>query len=400
MLLYIKKGYLMRKFILFFILIIDMKAIEMTDYRVIYGQYDEAYINGSFKATSGNQEQTGYDLLLNANTRTIYTTAPYSFEFLAKGDTGLSQGEDKNSSNKNSYKVFTSLRYDRYLDYDNLFIYGGGDIGYKKEQEADDPDDLFAKVGIGVGYGRVYNATPLAVALRIEEELKAYKIIYKDLEDIDILKLAKIIGTKDNYLSKHGLENYKKYWFLAMEEVFREAEVSYQEHLGAIGILKMEEVIEIERVAGRFHGWKIRGGVGQVLSSYNGENESTTIDAEFSYGLPIGYQAQYVENALLSKTLDNTKAIDFTFTNYMSYTYEITDLIDWENSWSFDFEKYHEGEDLLKNKISAGFRYYLANNLTVDSTISMSKTNGTNGNSIETPEWDGDFFMGVRYRLK
>jgi len=84
----------------------------------------------------------------------------------------------------------------------------------------------------------------------------------------------------------------------------------------------------------------------------------------------------------------------------MNYTYEITDLIDWETAWDLDFEKYNMGENVIKNRVSIGLRYYLANSLTIDTTISMSKINGSNGNSIETDEWDGDFFMGVRYRLK
>jgi hypothetical protein len=390
----------MKSFILFFLSITSLHTIEMTDYRTIYGQYDEAYVNGSLKATTGNQEQSSYDTLLNANTRTIHTTAVYSFDFNVKGDLGLSQGEDKNSSQKSSYHGFSSLRYDRYLAYDNLFIYGGGDVGYRKEQTSTQADNIFSKVGLGIGYGRVYNATPLAIALRIVEELQRYQVLKQELSDVDLLKLAKIIGTKDNYISKYGLENYKKYWFLDMEKLFKEAKVSYQEHLGAVGILKMEEVLEIEKVSGRLHGWKIRGGVGRVISSYDGEGESSTTDMEFSYGLPVGYESQFIENALLSKNLYNNSPIDFSFENSMSYTYEITDIIDWEMKWNFYYNKYYEGDDIVKNRVTLGFRYYLANSLTLDTTISLNKIDGTNGNSIETPEWDGDLFVGVHYRLK
>jgi len=392
----------MRIYIILFLTLIHLQAIEMTDYRTIYGNYDEAYLNGTLKASTGNQEQNSYDLLLNASTRTIYTTAPYSIDFTVKGDAGFSQGEDKNSTKKRLYNLSSSLRYDQYLDYDNLFIYGGGDLGYRKQQQLERADEIFFKIGLGMGYGRVYNATPLAVALRVVEELKKYKVIYTDLSDIYLLKLAKIIGTKDNYVSQYGLENYKKYWFSDMEKLFKKAKVSYQEHLGAIGILKMDEVIEIEKILGRFHGWKIRGGVGEVISNYEEGRgtKNTTADMEFSYGLPMGYEGQYIENALLSKNLYDSKPIDFRFENFMSYTYEITDLIDWESKWSLNFERYHKGEYVLRNKISLGFRYYLANSLTFDTTISMSKIKGTNGNYVQTDEWDGDFFMGVRYRLR
>jgi len=381
---------------------LHLQAIEMSDYRIIFGHYDEAYINGSLKATTGNQDQTAYDLLVNANTRTIYTTALYSVDFKAKGDIGFARGEDSNSSQTKRYDLASSLRYDKYLAYDNMFLYGGGDLGYRKQEQSEKADNLFAKVSLGLGYGRVYNATPLAIALRVVEELKEYKVIYRDLSDVYLLKLAKVIGIKDTYLSKYGAENYKKYWFADMETIFKNAEVSYQEHLGAVGILKMDEVISLEKISGRLHGWKVRGGVGEILSNYEGNagSKNTTADIEFSYGLPMGYESQYIENALLSKNLYASKPIDFSFENIMSYTYEVTDLLDVESLWGLNYEKYHHGDNVLKNKLSLGLRYYLENSLTLDTTISMTKRDGSNGGVLASKDWDGDFFVGVRYRLK
>ena len=84
----------------------------------------------------------------------------------------------------------------------------------------------------------------------------------------------------------------------------------------------------------------------------------------------------------------------------MSYTYEVTDIIDWEMRWNLSYDKYHKGDNIIKNRATLGFRYYLANSLTLDTTISLNKINGTNGNYVNTPEWNGDLFIGVRYRLK
>jgi hypothetical protein len=382
------------------LLLTEVHAIEMTDYRTIYGKYDEAYVHGTLHSTTGNQEQTGYDLKLQANTKTIYTTAPYSFEFTAEGNTNFTQSEDKNVSNTKAYDLFTTTRYDKYLDYDETFMYTGTDLGYRKVATSDNSDKAFLKISTGLGYGRMYDATPLAITLRIMEELKEFDVIKKSLNDIQMLDFAKVIGTKNDYISKYGEIDYKTYWFRDIEEILIDAGVLTYAALGAVGVIKIEEIIEIEKIAGRFHGWKVRAGIGQILSSYDGENESTTIDAEFSYGLPIGYEAQYTENAHISKNLDNTKPINFQFENNMQFTYEISDLIDWENSWDLGIDFFHEGDNIMYNRLSTGFRYYLANNLTLDTTISLEKTDGTNGNIIETKEWDGDLFIGVRYRLK
>ena len=390
----------MKKLSLLPLFLSTINAIEMTDYRVIYGQYDEAYINGSFNLESGNQEQISYDLDFDANTRSIFTTAPYAFEFFAQGSSNFSQTEDKNSSTQKAYSIFAATRYDKYLNYNNLFIYSSNDLGYRKQKEAKKADKTLIKIGLGIGYGRVYNATPLALTLRIIEELNKYQIIRGQLSDVQMLKLAKIIGMKTNYISKYGNIEYKKFWFTEMEKIFQDANILLNNSLGTFGVIKMTEVIEIEKISGRFHGWKIRTGTGQTLSSYDGKSESSTIDGEFSYGLPIGYKAQYIEHALIGKNLDTSTVLDFELTNNMSYTYEITDLIDWENIWNFNYSEYSKGDDVIKNELSTGFRYYLANNLTIDSTLNLQKTDGTNGASIETPEWDTSIFMGVRYRLK
>ena len=386
--------------LLLLLLLTEIHAIEMTDYRTIYGKYDEAYINGSVHGSTGNQDQDSYDIKLQANTKTIYTTALYSFEFTAEGNGDFSQGEDSNVSSKKAYDFYTTTRYDKYIDYDQVFIYAGTDLGYRQRATADTADDTFIKISNGLGYGRMYEATPLAITLRIVEVLKEYEVIKDDLTDVQMLNLAKVIGIKDDYVGKYGEVNYKTHWFKDIEKVLIDSNLLVDGKLGAVGVIKIQEIIEIEKIAGRFHGWKIRGGVGQILSSYDGKNKTTTVDAEIAYGYPIGYESQYTENAHISKNMDTTKAIDYRAENNMKYTYEASDLVDWETSWDLTFDAYRKGDSILNNRISTGFRYYLANNLTVDSTISLEKTDGSNGNIKETKEWDGDLFIGVRYRLK
>jgi len=390
----------MNRLMLLLLIITEIDAIEMTDYRTIYGKYDEAYINGSLHGTTGNQDQNSYDIKLQANTKTIYTTAPYSFEFTAEGNGNFAQGEDSNSSSTKSYDFYTTTRYDKYINYDEAFIYVGSDLGYRQRITADSADDTFIKISSGLGYGRIYDATPLAITLRIVEVLKEYNIIEDDLSDVQMLNLAKVIGIKDDYVGKYGEIDYKRHWFKDIEKVFIDSNLLINGKLGAAGVIKIQEILEIEKIAARFHGWKVRGGVGQILSSYDGENETTTVDAEVVYGYPMGYAAQYTENAHILKNIDNTKAINYQFENNMKFTYEVTDLIDWETSWGLTFDAYHKGDNILNNRISTGFRYYLANNITLDSTISLEKTDGNNGNIRETKEWDGDLFIGVRYRLK
>lgn len=378
-----------------------VNAIEMKDYKVVEGTYEEAYVNGALTIEGGNQGQTSYNGHLDANTKTIHTTAPYSWEFSAQGNSDFSQGSTDGAESVDSYDVTASTRFDKYLNNDDTtFVYGGADLGYRKQVTGNDADDPFVKVGAGAGYGRMYDATPLAVAFRIVEDLRAYKILTKDISDKGMIALARVIDLQEEYISKHGLADYKKYWYTDMEKALKETGALKSDSLGAFGIVRINEIIDLEKISGRFHGWKVRGGLGQVISNYDGKSESTTADAEFSYGLPIGYESQFTDTATLSKVLDDKQPIDYQFRNTASYTYELADRVDWENAWNLGIDGYDRGDDVITNTLSTGFRYYLANRLTVDTTLSLSKTNGTNGLSVETPEWDSKFFTGIRYRLK
>jgi len=382
-------------------LVNSASAIEMTDYKVIEGSYNEAYVNGALTVKDGNQDQTSYNGHVDADLKSIYTTAPYSLEYGLNGNLDFDRGSDDNNDSESGYSTTGYLRFDKYLKNDDTyFVYGSTDVGYRKTETADDADDPYFKVGAGVGYGRMYDATPLAKAIRIVQDLTDYKIIKKPVSDEGMIALAKVIDLQDEYKSKYGLTEYKKYWYTDMEKALKESGAIEKDSLGAFGIVRINEILDLEKISARFHGWKVRGGVGQVISNYDGESESTTADAEFAYGLPVGYESQFTERATISKILDNNEAIDFQFKNKMGYTYELSDRIDWENSFNIGFDKYNHGEDVTSTGISTGFRYYLANRLTFDTTLSLTKTDGTNGNSVETPDWDTTFFSGVRYRLK
>ena len=379
----------------------SLSAIEMTDYKVIEGTYEEAYINGALTVEGGNQDQTSYNAHADASFKTIHTTAPYSWELQAVAKSDFTKGSNKNDDSEDSYDAFMSGRFDKYLQNDDtFFLYGAGDVGYRKQPTADKADDVYSKVGAGVGYGRMYDATPLAVAIRIVEDLTSYKIIKRTVSNEGMIALAKVIDLKDEYESKYGFNDYKKYWYADMEKSLKSSGAIDSDSVGTFGIVRINEIIDLEKISGRFHGWKVRAGLGQVLSNYDGKSGSTTADAEFDYGLPVGYRSQFRETAGLSKILDDKEAIDFQFRNVATYTYEIADRIDWENSWILGVDKYNHGDTVVSHGFSTGFRYYLANRLTFDTTFSLGKTDGTNGTSVETPDWDTKFFTGVRYRLK
>ncbi len=383
------------------LMITSANAIDMTDYKVIEGNYEEAYLNGSLSMNDGNQDQASYNANIQATGKNIYNTAPYSFTVQGVANGSWAKGPNDGDRTEKNYDAKIGATFDKYINNDDTwFVYGSGDLGYRKQASAEKADDPFVKVGVGVGYGRMYDATPLAKAMRISEDLFEYGVIKSELSDEALLQLAEVIDLENDYKSKHGLRDYKKYWFEDMEKAFKSAGILKGETLGAFGIVRIDEILDKERVSGRFHGWRVRGGLGQILSNYDGESKDMTADLQFDYGLPMGHQAQFYEVAKFSQVLDSDSELDFHFDNTMTYTYEISDAIDWENSWLFGYDKYSEGDDVTTNTLSTGFRYYLANRLNYVATLSLNKTDGTNGTSVEDEDWNTKFFTGITYRLK
>lgn len=93
-----------------------------------------------------------------------------------------------------------------------------------------------------------------------------------------------------------------------MEKALKSAG-AIEDSIGTFGIVRVNEIIDLEKISGRFHGWQVRGGLGQILSNYDGKSGSTTAEAEFDYGYPIGYQSQFRETANISKILDSKKRL-------------------------------------------------------------------------------------------
>jgi len=373
-------------------------AIDMTDYKVVDSQYQDAYLNGSLNVDSGNQEQTSYDLHIDANFKTLKSTLPYSWDLELIGNSDFTRGENDDDDSEDSYNTIATAHFDKYLNgNEKLFAYGATKLGYQKVATADDADDPYVKVGAGLGWGRVYNATPLAKALRIVEDLKKYKIISKDLSKKAYIDLAAVIDNEDAFKSKYSPIEYKKYWYEAMEKVFKEAGVLDKESLGAFGIVRIDEILNIEKVSNRLHGWKVRGGFGKILSNYDGESEDPTVDGEFEYGLPIGLSSQFSERLYVEKLLDSDTDIDYSLTNSMIYTYEISNRIDWDNSWVLEYQANDNSDDIMTNNLSTGFIYYLPNRLNLTATFSLSKRDG---GIDEEEDWNKKFVAGIQYRLK
>jgi hypothetical protein len=225
-----------------------------------------------------------------------------------------------------------------------------------------------------------------------------------------MMKLAQLIELEPEYYSKYGPVEYKKYFFEAIEKVLKDGDVLEKDGaLGAFGVVRIEEILYEERVAARYHGWLVRAGIGKIMSSYDGTTNDPTVDLAFEYGLPIGYKLQFYNIAKYSTLMvgDSDKETGHLFTNNMSLTYEITNMIDWENAWNYRYDNssVKDVKDITTNSLDSTFRYYLTNRLNFYTTVSLLKVddgytyNPANANS-RNDDLETRVFTGLQYRLK
>jgi hypothetical protein len=379
---------------------LSVTAIELTDYSDPDSFYDEAKVTANFNLNSGNQDQTSFDANAIGEYDLIYSTLPLTWGMEFDGKLDISRGSADNSSTQKGYDFFWSGDVNKYFNPSNDFLgYGAIDLGYRRSKGAGEADDPYAKLGGGVGYGRVINATPLAKIMRIVEELVEYGVIIKPLSDQAYLDLAKVVAQESQYKSNYGLEDYKLPWIGALEKILQKEGVLKDNTLGTIGTLKIDDVLFKERISIRKHGWLAKAGLGFVVSSYDGSDSDPSLDASFEYALPLSHRFQYLELAEYSTLLADD--VVHKFRNKMSTTYEVSDRIDWENKWIFDVSLPSDSNanDLIVNDLTSTFRYYISHLITADFTIGVSHTEDdidNNGND----DWETSVFMGLTYWLR
>jgi hypothetical protein len=379
---------------------IKLLAIELTDFRDPDRIFDEAFFNGRFNLNSGNQAQTSYDGTTSGFYQMTYSTLPFVWKFRFEGSLDINRDSKANAETEESYLFNLESNFDKYLT-DNLFGlfgFGGIDLAYRRQIGDDEADNPYSKLTTGIGYGRVIDATPLADVLRVVESLKEYGVIVGDVDDSTYLELAAIVGKRREFQSRYGFEDYEQYWIEALEKVMQKSGILKNNMLGAVGVIKTRYILILERISPRKHGWSVRGGAGYITSTFEDADDDPSLDLGFEYAKPFGYQLQLTEEASYSRILSDDE-IDI-FDNRLGLTYEISDRIDWENTWTIN-ATYPSGvgKDYIKNKLSSIFRYYVTNLITADLTFSLTKEDdGIDDNGNDDIEKVA--FFGFTYRLK
>ena len=158
----------------------------------------------------------------------------------------------------------------------------------------------------GLGYGRFYDVTPLAKALRIEARLLALGTIPMSLPDEVILAMAQAIDPRKETILPAD----------RVAEVIRLIEEALKRNLDAAAVLAAEEIIASGGQE-RFCGWTIQAGMAYVLLDPRGGPRDFLFSLSLDAALAPEPDSQLLLRARMSGpywiTEQHTLTLDVTF---------------------------------------------------------------------------------------
>ena len=410
-------------------------AVQLEDYLVANSSYEEAFFNATFNAgDSARNEQTSYDFNMNTRFQKTFSTLPRSWSYTLAGFANAVQfgttpqqqvfDEDGNAvlnadgtpqtidlpDSNEDYGLSAEGTIDTYFvnsSYPKAFWFGQGRF---ETQDSAEDDDISATVGIG--YGRVYNATPLAKVIRIVEELNEEGLLTGPIPDSVALEAAEIIDREAEFISKFGQDEYRRDYYAAIEAALARSGAVRDGKLGALGALTMDEILEDDPISVRKHGWTVRLGAGYQASDLGGlASNDPKLLFQWEYAKPRGYKGQFI-NLLTYEPVfgDETTQV---IRNSMSYTYEMSDRVDWVNTWDVTLRDGTDedgiNQESVSHQLQSSYLFHLNNRLDYDITLKLNQTdfdpNPANDPEDETQPYPGDdptisLTMGFKYRLK
>lgn len=373
-------------------------GISLTDYVFPDSRTQEAYLNGAytFNGLSSDSSQVGYNMAGSYSYDLFYRSLPFAYQLNALGNFSMVRDIMEDAEGQEAYSVLINTRASSYFrDESKFFGFGEANLGYRNLLTSDKADDPYLDVLVGVGYGRQIDATVLKLAVRMVNEFKKYGIVKQSVPDRALLDLARVIDRESEFRAQYGAVEYQKYWYEEMEQVLISHGVLLTDNIGAIGAIRIQEVMD-EPTGRRFHGWDVRVGVGYVISDYTGGTGDPALTAAFNWSRPVSMMLQLNNNAYLRTVLSDNQT--YNIGNTFQVYYEMTNRIDWDNSFNFDYTipTADGAENTLMFNFSSTYILYIANQLTFNPGFNYNYSD----DGLNDPRWDWAVLGSISYRLR
>ena len=346
---------------------VSAQEVSVTDYQVPISAADRLLIDFSMNHATTGADATTSKGNIGGIYKRFYDSLPfgYSIDFIGSG---LVDRNIETDAYDTSYQINGDVGVKKYLLESNPLLrdsFGSLRATSDMSKAYDRPTSA---VTVGLGYGRFIEATALAKAVRIEAFLITEGELSDHLPKDVILELSQIIKREDEYKDKFG-ETYKKEWYKDMETVMTGSGLMQEEGLSAIGVLRIEEILEREEIADRFYGWDVTlGSKFDITTPYTDQERSiANLDVTASYARPIAWQWQISERLSINTPFDNLGTA-FSLSLSSDVSYELSNRIDLRLRHLFRLDKPEEGNTENSHSLGVSFIYYIENNVNLVAT--------------------------------
>lgn len=370
--------------VLFLTSAVQAQNVKITDFDLPVSSARKFLIDGFYNWAQTTPEDTSQSKNLSSSWRLnglytqFYSSPSYAWNLNLNG--ALSQTA-RGDTTRYEYNLATDLS--KYFT-DSHGFFGNGELrsNYQRKREFGKDNRPTIEIFGGLGYGRQVNATSLAKAIRIDEDLRKGGITNKFMPKSTMLAIAQIIDREAEYRDKYKAIYESKIIEDITQEVLNSG-VSNFNNMSALGFMRIRDVLygNNQFINERAWGGDIRLGVAYELLTRNEliKSPSPTLDIRGRYAYPIGINHQIRTLLNVRSPLDSNFAKLFTGNLGIFYSYNFTNRISFNAGYTATLNQIFSGLDTLgipigtdksgaDHTVSAGFNFYIENYITLNLT--------------------------------
>jgi hypothetical protein len=192
-------------------------AISITDYQVPVSRATSTFGGLQYNyATNTQGDKTADNGNVSGTFSQFYSSLPFGYRLGLNGILSRN-GLAEEGVDEFTHSLTASAQANKYFsDQSDVFGFGRLDLA-----SATDYDRPGATATVGVGYGRFINATPLARALRAQEELRQMGVLSGDVSDDVILDVAKQMAPEVQARYQQEHDEWERYYYADIEKSFQ-----------------------------------------------------------------------------------------------------------------------------------------------------------------------------------
>lgn len=364
--------------------------VKITDFDIPISSAKKLLFNGFYNwaQTTPDNDSLGDDVTsswrLDGTYTRFYSSPAFQWNL---GLTGALSQATRGDTTRYTYNLSTDVS--KYFS-DSHGFFGNGELTSAFERKREFGEDNRPTIDIfgGLGYGRRVNATSLAKAIRIDQDLRKGGITSKYMPKSTMLSIAQIIDKEDEYRDKYKALYESKIIEDIAQQVLNSG-VSNFTSLSALGFMRIRDVLygTNQFLNERAWGGDIRLGISYQLLTRNTKIESPS--PKFSirgrYAYPIGIEHQISAFANAESPMDSAFFKLVTGNGGIQYTFNLTNRIAFNAGYTVTFNQLFSGtvdslglpigldKSTADHNFSTGFNFYIENYITFNITGGWTK---------------------------